>query len=158
MMVTFSAEDKGAPIHISSGKYVGMNGWLWLGKGHPPKQTYVVIIYECNKEKGVCVNNGNVGPPLAPPKDFVDALLQQHPVIDQALNKVCKMFAKCQLNGSEEALQKKILERMAAAYAQQLAEGEKATWFGVDYQDEEQDNYQDEEQDDYQDEEQDTRG
>lgn len=132
-MVTFSVEDKGEAIHITGGKYVGMNGWRWLGKGNPPKQTYVILILGNNKEKGIRVKKGNVGPPCGAPTDYVDAVLQQHPDIDQAFNKVCKMLAKCQLNGTEKPLQIKFIEKMEAAVEQQLAEGQKAAWFHVDY-------------------------
>jgi hypothetical protein len=133
-MVTFSADDKGDAIHITGGKYIGLNGWRWLGKSNPPKQTYVVVLLENNKEKGVRVNKGNVGPPRCAPVDYVDAVLQQHTDIDQVLNKACKLLAMCNLNGTEEALQKKFLAKMQAAFEQQLADGQKATWFGVNYE------------------------
>jgi hypothetical protein len=61
--------------------------------------------------------------------------LQQYTDIDQAFNKVCKVLAKCHLKGTEKTLQQKFLEKMQAAAQQQLAEGQKATWFGVEYED-----------------------
>jgi hypothetical protein len=133
-MVTFSTEDKGEAIYITGGKYVGLNGWRWLGKGNPIKQTYVIVALENDEEKGVRINKGNVGPPRGPPTDYIDAVLQQYTDIDQALNKVCKLLAKCHLNGAEKALQQKFLDRMRAAAQQQLAEGTKATWYVVDYE------------------------
>jgi hypothetical protein len=134
-MVTFSMEDKGKAIHITGGKYVGLNGWRWLGKGNPPKQTYVIVVLENNDEKGIRVNKGNVGPPRegGAPTNYVDAVLQQYTEIDQALNKACKLLAKCNLNGTEKELQTKFLEKMQAAFELQLAEGQKAAWFGINY-------------------------
>lgn len=133
-MVSFSADDKGEAIHITGGKYVGLNGWRWLGKGNPSKQTYVIVVLENDEEKGVRVNKGNVGPPCVAPTDYVDAVLQQYTEINQALNKVCKLLVKCNLNGTETALQKKFLEKMQTAVQSQLAEGQKATWFCVNYE------------------------
>ena len=74
-----------------------------------------------------------MGPPRGAPTDYVDAVLQQHPDIDQAFNKVCKLLAKCQLNGTEKPLQIKFIEKMEAAVEQQRAGGQKAAWFHVDY-------------------------
>jgi hypothetical protein len=133
-MVTFSSEDKGKAIYITGGKYVGLNGWLWLGKGNPPKQIYVIVVLENNIEKGVRIHKGNVGPPRGPPTDYVGAALQQYTDIDQLFNKVCKLLAKCHLTGTEEKLQQKFLEKMQAASQQQLAEGQRATWFHVEYE------------------------
>ena len=132
-MVTFSAEDKGEAIHITGGKYIGLDGWCWLKKNEPCKQTYVIVVLENGEEKGICINKGNVGPPLAAPRDYIEATLQQHTDINQALNKVCKLLARCNLNGTEEALQRKFLEKMRTAYGQQVALGNKATWFEVNY-------------------------
>ena len=70
---------------------------------------------------------------VLPQADYVDAVLQQHPDIDQAFNKVCKLLAKCQLNGTEKPLQIKFIEKMEAAVEQQRAGGQKAAWFHVDY-------------------------
>jgi hypothetical protein len=132
-MVTYSVEDKGEAIHITGGKYIGLSGWLWLEKPNPPKTTYVIITLKNNTEVGTRVNKGHVGPPRGAPTDFVDAALQQHTDVDVAFNKVCKMLAKCNLNGSERELQEKFLFKMHAAFEQQLAEGVKASWFYVDY-------------------------
>jgi hypothetical protein len=132
-MVTYLVEDKDEAIHIRGGKYIGLSGWLWLEKPNPPKTTYVIITLKNNTKLGTRVNKGYVGPPRGAPTDYVAAALQQHTEIDVAFNKVCKMLAKCNLNGSERELQKKFLFKMHAALEQQLAEGEKASWFFVDY-------------------------
>lgn len=136
-MVTFPFEEKGEAITITGGKYAGKNGWRWLGKGNPPRQEYVIVVLEVNNEVGTRILKGNVGLPsrAGNPTNYVDAVLQQHSDIDLTLNKVCKMLAKCSVNGAhQEALMKIIIKKMNAAVAQQQVEGQKATWFGVHYE------------------------
>jgi len=70
-----------------------------------------------------------------PPTNYVEAALQQHSKIDHALNKLCKLLAKCSLTGNEAALQQAFLNRMHTASAKQHSEGQCATWFTVDFGD-----------------------
>jgi hypothetical protein len=68
-----------------------------------------------------------------PPTNYVEAALQQHVDIDCALNKVCKLLAKCHLRtGHKEAAQHVFMKRMETAIHQQAAEGSKATWYHVE--------------------------
>ena len=67
----------------------------------------------------------------------MDAALQQHIEVECALSKVCKLLAKCNLTGHEEALQHAFMERMHAVHTQQLSEGDHATWFTVNFDDKE---------------------
>ena len=131
-MVTYSSAEKGDQIRIIGGKYHGRNGWRWVGKTDTPKFTYVIVPENNGIEKGTRVMKENVGAPLEPPKNYVDAALQQHTEIDRTFTKLCKSLAKCNLTGDEKELQDAFLEKMHAANAMQHA-GESATWFGVDF-------------------------
>lgn len=142
-MATFPLEEKGEAILITGGKYAGKHGWRWLGKGNPTKQVYVIVVLEVNNEVGTRILKGNVGLPerAGSPTDYVDAVLQQHSDIDQALNKACKMLAKCAVNGAhQDALLKMFLKKLNAAAGQQQSEGQKATWFSVDYDEHDENN------------------
>jgi hypothetical protein len=60
--------------------------------------------------------------------------MQQHGEIDRALNKVCKMLAKCNVNDThQEALLKIFLKKMNDAVGNQQDEGQKATWYSVQH-------------------------
>jgi hypothetical protein len=118
------------------GKYKKHNGWGWAGKDDTPKFTHVIVLLENGQELGTKVKKGNVRARLMPPTNYVEVALQQHVDIDCALNKVCKLLAKCHLTvGHEEAAQHVFMKRMETAIRQQAAEGSKATWYHVDFND-----------------------
>jgi hypothetical protein len=95
-----------------------------------------MVLLENGQELGTKVKKGNVRAWLMPPTNYVEAALQQHVDIDYALDKVCKLLAKCPLTtGHEEAAQHAFMKRMETAICQQAAEGSKATWYHVDFND-----------------------
>lgn len=133
-MAVYSNEEKGNPVRIVGGKYIGREGWRRAGKANTRHYAYVILRLEDGEEKEFRIRKGNVGRPFTPPRDYVDAVLQQHEEIDHALVKLCKLLAKCDLTGAETELQRAFLQQMQAAHAQQLSEGGKALWFRVDFQ------------------------
>lgn len=78
----------------------------------------------------------NVGEPFGTPKTRVEAAWQQHPGIEDNINKLCKLVAKFDLSEKDEdTLTIEIMKRMKAAREQQRARGSKASWHHVDFRD-----------------------
>lgn len=120
-MVTYNAEEKGEPITVIGGKYLGLKGWYWHGKSNTPKQVYVILKEEDGKEEmGVRVNKENVVS-RGVPTNYIDAALQQYPDIAHDMKQLCKKLAMCKIAGDEHELQDKIYETVQAERAQ-LAE------------------------------------
>jgi len=71
------------------------------------------------------------------PSDILEKGLR-YSEIDEAFGKLCKMFAKCNLTGSEQHLAAAFMEKMNAACAQQQLEGDNATWYVVNYRNDKQ--------------------
>jgi hypothetical protein len=135
-MVMHKDTNKGEEICIIDGKYKKHNGWRWAGKDDTPKFTHVIVLLENEQELGTKVKKGNVRAWLMSPTNYVEESLQQHVDIDCALDKVCKLLAKCHLRtGHQEAAQHVFMKRMETAIHQQAAEGSKATWYHVDFND-----------------------
>ena len=80
----------------------------------------------------------NVGPPPSPPRSYTEAALQQYSEIDEVFGKLCKMFAKCNLTGSEQHLAAAFMEKMNTACVQQQLEGDNAMWYVVNYRNDKQ--------------------
>jgi len=136
-MVNYSDADKGEQIRITGGTYRGRNGWRWKGKADTLKRTYVIIELEDGVLKGTRLSKTNVGAPWQPPTNYVEAALQQHLQIDETLDKLCMLLAKCNLTGEERDLHRAFFDRMQAARVQKLSEGQSASWFHVEFADEE---------------------
>ena len=59
----------------------------------------------------------------------------QHPNVSNAMNKLCKLLAQCNLDGEEPDLYAVFVEKMAVAHSNQQKRGSKARWILIDYTD-----------------------
>ena len=66
MMVQYSVADKGEQIHITDGKYIGLDGWCWVGKNDTNKYTYVIVKLKDGQEKGTHIKKDHKSQCLMP--------------------------------------------------------------------------------------------
>ncbi len=130
-MVHFTAEDKGERICISGSLYSCLNGWHWVGKNDMAQYTYIIVKLQDGQEKGTRVKKKFVGP-FNTPTNYFNAALWQYGEVKCTFNHLCKLLAKCNLNGSEEDLQHTFILKMQTVYANQTSKWS-PTWFQVDF-------------------------
>ena len=97
-----SDEDKGEPIKFVKGGYVGEAGWMHTDKGFTAKMAYVVVekSEKVPYTKWTRVKKTSIVllSDYEEPESFEEALLDQHPDIDAALDKVVAEIVKCKLS------------------------------------------------------------
>jgi hypothetical protein len=64
---------------------------------------------------------------------YAEAIMQQHPKIEQLLMKLCKQLAKCELSFDDKSIHTVIAEKLREALALQLSLGSDAEWKRVRY-------------------------
>ena len=73
---------------------------------------------------------------LEEPSSYEEAILDQHPDIDEALDKVMAELAKCKIStimGDSDEITRILLEKLELAQAHQRAKGNKAMWRDVEW-------------------------
>ena len=102
---------KGEQIRVEGGIYVGKTGWFDNEGSHTHKM-FAVIINQVTNKKGVVVDKAtkigrrNVAPFIVPkPASYPEAIMQQHPKIEQLMAKLCRDLAMCEIDPEEVEIQ-----------------------------------------------------
>lgn len=124
IMTTFESP-KGQAIFICGGKYRGKEGWLDISKPKTADFTYVIVDMGAGKEAFTKVKHKNVCASSKVPDTFEEALLQQHPDINDDISRLVEKLAQCRVdtkpsdNGSPPRIIKIIFRRLQEATAAQ---------------------------------------
>ncbi len=80
-------------------------------------------------DKPATVRRESVRPRALPePKSRSEACIQQHPDIEQTLEKLARQLARCEINPLSAAIQKIFVAKLQEATARQILLGHKAIW------------------------------
>jgi hypothetical protein len=121
---------KGEEVRFIKGKYVGKNGWLNSGKKPTPCYYYVIVLLEAGKEVSTRVLKTSVSiiANEETPTNFEGALLQQHPDLETAMDKLCDELAKCGLSAASVEMPNIFMKKLSKAINAQNGLGNKAKW------------------------------
>ena len=132
--------NRGEEIRFVRGKYIGYTGWKNLD-GDETAVSIAVIVHEYKDKKNGSTSNKtatvrkeSVKSKVQPaPKSRAEAIMQQHPEIEQAMEKLARQLAKCELRPRSTAIQNIFATKLQDATARQIAMGNRATWKRVQY-------------------------
>jgi hypothetical protein len=138
--INMSVNRRGAEIRFVGGTYIGYKGWVDNSKEETAKST-PVIVHSFKKKDGSVVDKAttvrktSIRPAvIQAPTSYAEAILQQHPKIEQMLDKLCTKLAKCEAGNSGNSLHEVFHKKMLAAIAKQNALGADAEWILVLYE------------------------
>jgi hypothetical protein len=126
---------KGAPIKFIGGDYVGCSGWI--NKMKDPMDTFIYVIVVLKKTKKelltrVKQENYVLLADIKVPINYEEAMVQQHPDIEQMLNMLAGKMAECELIGvtgqSGQNIGNVFLQHLGKAIARQNAKDSKSRW------------------------------
>jgi hypothetical protein len=134
------ADRRGEAIRFVAGTYIGYTGWLDESR-EVTTLSAPVIVHAFKKKDGSTVDKAttvrktSVGPAdIAHPTSYAEAVMQQHPKIDQMMEKLCRQLAKCEMvDTSEYSVLLMFSAKLQAAVARQLSLGGDAEWKRVQY-------------------------
>jgi len=138
-------ERKGKEIRFRKGKYIGKTGWIDNDRVATAK-SYPVIVHNVNNSKGIAVDIGTTvrkssvvfyehesGKPMS----YFAAVCQQHPKIEQNMEKLCKQLAMCEVSAVDNDMLKMFVQKMEEASMAQIEKGSDALWYQIDYNNQE---------------------
>jgi hypothetical protein len=113
--------DKGEPIRFVRGLYKGKTGWLNKEKGSTECQFYVIVSMANNKIKRTRVNKESVAAPRdeMAPSSYAEALLQQHPDLEEKMDILCRELAKCKIQKDAAGIYKILNRKIEEAIKRQ---------------------------------------
>ena len=130
---TYTGEDKGRAVNFCGGKYQGKSGWVNKSKKATKTRIYVIIDMG-NGFLKTFVNKDNVATPRPPGdrRNFIEAVLDQHPDIEQMVDKFCQALAECEFDflkpENRDLFQAIIFEKALLAQKNQSSKGNAARY------------------------------
>lgn len=131
---------KGAPIKFTGGNFKGRYGWIDTSRPRKPKMQPVIVNmveegYE-NITRCMIVNYILMSDVNDVPTTYVEAMLQQHPDIDDMLFKLCREMAMCSVDEhTADQVYDVLNERIKQAKGEQDRLGHDARWRHVNFED-----------------------
>jgi hypothetical protein len=133
--------NRGEEIRFVRGKYIGYTGWINLDGDESDVSIAVIVSGYKDKKKGgsrfdkkKTVRKESVRSKLEPaPRSRAEAILQQHPEIEQTMEKLARQLAKCELSPSSASILQIFAMKLQDATARQIAMGNRAIWKKVRY-------------------------
>jgi hypothetical protein len=121
---------KGAAIRFVGGAYSGQTGWFDTAKEHTKCWYWVIIQNDKGKDKHTHVTRESVRVIAneSVPHFLEEAVLQQHPDVEAAIDKLVALFAQCGIQGESEVITQIISAKLVEASIRQDMKGSKATW------------------------------
>ena len=125
----------GDEIRFVGGKHVGCTGWVDLDGDETAACIAVVVNGYKDKRsrsasnKSTTVRKESVRLMAQPaPQSRAEAIMQQHPEIEQTMEKLARQLAKCELSPRSASMHKIFARKLQDATARQIAMGDRATW------------------------------
>jgi hypothetical protein len=136
------ADRRGEEIRFVAGTYVGYKGWIDNSRELTPA-SFPVIVHAFKKKDGSTVDKATTvrrtsvrSADISTPTSYAEAVMQQHPKIDHAMEKLCRQLAKCEMSDlgtSEYSVLLMFTAKLQGAVAKQLSLGGDAEWKRVRY-------------------------
>lgn len=134
-----AANRRGEEIRFIAGTYIGYTGWIDNSRDETPA-SFPVIVHGFKKkdgsmvDKAATVRKSSVRPAaIQPPLSYAEAIMQQHPKIDQMMDKLCRQLAKCEMSTTDNSIHTVFAIKLHLAVAKQVALGGDAEWKRVHY-------------------------
>jgi hypothetical protein len=120
----------GEAIRFSGGKYKGETGWFDALRPSHPKMMYNVIvdredgaiITKVKKESVKVIANDTI------PVTAEEAVLNQHPDVEEAMDKLVAKLARCWIRPESTDIHRIFQNKLAEAWSAQTAKGGNALW------------------------------
>ena len=126
--------EKGEEIRLVKGDYEGKKAWMNKAK-KPTKCMFFIIVDDVGGELATRVMKTSVRllTNVRTPSSYEEALIQQHPDIEQVLVKLATLLVKCGMDENSKNLQDILQNKIEGALSIQTSLKHKATWRHVDY-------------------------
>lgn len=126
--------EKGERVRFIAGKYGGKKGWINSAR-EPGDNTIPVIVDRGRKgEKSTYVYEENMKiEPSTPPSCYAEAVIQQCPDVEQLLVKMCRAFAKCDIQQDGEGFMRLVQQNITAATEWQDSKGSLAYYRKIEW-------------------------
>jgi hypothetical protein len=132
---------RGNEIRFVKGKYKGYYGWINSDESET-LHSVPVIVQDYKKPDGTThnketkVRKTSVRPrQLTSPRCFEEAVFQQHPDIEDQMEKLCKALIQCEIDRSSTMIQQIFARKLVKAGDKQSQLGNKAVWRQTNYGD-----------------------
>jgi hypothetical protein len=133
------ADRRGEEIRFIVGTYEGCKGWI-DNSGDATTLSVPVIGHKFKRKDGSTVDKAATvrkssvhSAAIQPAMSHAEAIMQQHPKIDQMMNKLCRQLAKCEMSTSDTLIQMAFGTKLKAAVEKQVALGADAEWKRVHF-------------------------
>jgi hypothetical protein len=134
------SSNRGEEIRFVGGKYIGYTGWRNLDGDKTAASVAVIVHGYKDKKNGstsnktTVVRKTSVSSKAQPaPQSRAEAIMQQHPEIEQTMEKLARQLAKCELSTRSASILHIFATKLQDATARQIAMGNRATWKRVQY-------------------------
>jgi hypothetical protein len=128
--------NKGSPIKIIGGAHKGCTGWLDKSRETTDCYTPVIVRHRSKEKVTKCKHENYVlVTEVKDPVNYEEAMMQQHPDMEDLLNQLVRKMAECEMvqaDGESAANLCKIFRvHLAKAVQRQNSKGNKARWCRV---------------------------
>jgi hypothetical protein len=115
--------DKGDTIRFVRGTFKGKTGWLNSEKGETSEQVYVIVDLGNRRLKRTRVNKSSVKPldSATRPSTYAEAVMQQCPDVEEKLDQLCGLLAKCKIEKDPHGLFNVLTAKLDEATRKQKA-------------------------------------
>jgi hypothetical protein len=126
---------KGKPIRFIHGTYNRKTGWFDTAKVHTSCCFYVIIDMGEGRDYATRVSKNSVSVIADEilPANYVEAVLQEHPDVEAAFDKLVTLFAACGIQGESPDITRILSEKLIAAGVKQDMKGNMAVWRHTDW-------------------------
>jgi hypothetical protein len=132
--------NRGEEVRFVRGKYIGYTGWINRDGDETAVSIAVIVNGYKDKKTGVTTNKAttvrteSVRVKAQPaPNSRAEAIMQQHPEIEQTMEKLARQLAKCDLSPLSTSILQIFATKLQEESARQIAMGNRATWKRVQY-------------------------
>ena len=125
---------KGDRIYFTGGVYKGLTGWMDVAKTATKLMYYVLVLEDNGDEKPARMKKNSVSMAETverEPDSYEEACLQQHPDIENMMDKLAEKLSMCNVGPNE--IGSIFLKKMKEATLKQAQMGSKALWHQIEY-------------------------
>jgi hypothetical protein len=130
-MVRTTASVKGQGIYVTRGTYLGKKGWIDIAAGKKPKKIDVILVGDDDGEFTACIFKTSICLDVEP-ASYEEAALQQHPMVKNKMDDLCKKMAQLDIQ-SLETMVGIFSATLESKIKEQNDLGEEADWKSVDF-------------------------
>jgi transcription antitermination factor NusG len=128
--------EKGDEIRLVKGKYEGQQAWMNKAKKPTKCYYFVIVVDDDGTERATRVLKGSarIIAQEPTPTSYEEAVIQQHPDIERAIDKLCELLVECGINKHSDKLARILETKIEEAKATQDSLSYRAKWRHVEYE------------------------